>query len=223
MRNRSSLIVVAVLFAVGLAWMYGPELSPARAADVDALPGMATLSGTVQAPKPFKAAQVHLMNVDKNVLFMVYTSGGRYRAPNLFPGNYEVTVRGQGLTGEPQKIQLAAGARETLNFALKEGAPLAIRQGEFGFTTQRVGEVPLHSYDELYPREPGRVLLEKQCMYCHGKSFFPSKQYHETQWSHFIDMMQDGQGLRGALIPPGTLSPQDRATIVSYHGKHFVS
>jgi virginiamycin B lyase len=58
-------------------------------------------------------------------------------------------------------------------------------------------------------------------MYCHGKSFFPSKQYHETQWSHFIDQMQDAQSLRGALIPPGALSPQDRATIVAYLGKHF--
>jgi sugar lactone lactonase YvrE len=58
-------------------------------------------------------------------------------------------------------------------------------------------------------------------MYCHGKSFFPSKQYHETQWNHFIDQMQDAQSLRGALIPPGTLSQQDRATIVAYLGKQF--
>lgn len=221
MRDRSS-IVVALLFAMGLGWLYGGmALSPAAAADAESLPGMATLSGTVQAPRPFKAAQVHLMNVDKNVLFMVYTSGGRYRAPNLFPGTYEVTVRGQGLAGDAQKIQLAAGARQTLDVSLREGTPPAIRQGEFGFTTQRAGEVPLVSYDELYPREPGRVLLEKQCMYCHGKSFFPSKQYHETQWSHFIDQMQDGGGLRGALIPPGTLGAQDRATIVAYLGKHF--
>jgi virginiamycin B lyase len=185
------------------------------------LPGTATLSGTVQAPTPFKAAQVHLMNVDKNVLFMVYTSGGRYRAVNLFPGTYEVTVRGKGLAAEPQKVTLAAGARETLNLTLREAAPQGVRQGEFGFTTQRPGEVTLLAYDELYPREPGRPLLEKQCMYCHGKSFFPGKQYHETQWSHFIDQMTDGGGLRGALIPPGTLSAADRATIVAYLGKHF--
>ena len=36
------------------------------------------------------------------------------------------------------------------------------------------------SYDELYPREPGREILEKQCMYCHGKNFFPNKQYPEV-------------------------------------------
>ena len=61
---------------------------------------------------------------------------------------------------------------------LRETPTQGVRQGEFGFTIQRLGEVTLVSYDELYPREPGRPLLEKQCMYCHGKSFFPSKQYH---------------------------------------------
>ena len=222
MRNRSSLLVVTVLFTVAFLWIYGPlALSPVRAADGDGLPGMAALSGTVQAPRAFKAAQVHLMNTDKNVLFMVYTSNGRYRAVNLFPGTYEVTVRVQGLETAPQKITLAAGARETLNVMLRESAAQGVRQGEFGFTTQRPGEVTLVSYDELYPKESGRPLLEKNCMYCHGKSFFPSKQYHETQWNHFIDVMMDGGGMRGALIPAGTLSPPDRATIVAYLGKHF--
>jgi virginiamycin B lyase len=222
MRHRSSLLVVTVLFTVAFAWVHGPVmLSPVGAADGDGLPGMAALSGTVQGPRAFKAAQVRLMNADKNVLFMVYTSGGRYRAVNLFPGTYEVTVRARGLEAAPQKITLAAGARETLNLTLREVAAQGVRQGEFGFTTQKPGEVALLSYDELYPNEAGRPLLEKNCMYCHGKSFFPSKQYHETQWNHFIDQMLDGGGMRGALIPPGTLTTQDRATIVAYLGKHF--
>jgi len=220
MRTRLGLATLAPV--ITLALLYGAlAVVPSRAADGDGLPGTAALSGTVQAPRAFKAAQVHLTNTDKNVLFMVYTSNGRYRAVNLFPGTYEVTVRARGLEAAPQKITLAAGARETLNLTLRESAAQGVRQGEFGFTTQRPGEVTLVSYDELYPKEPGRPLLEKQCMYCHGKSFFPSKQYHETQWNHFIDQMLDGGGMRGALIPPGTLSAQDRATIVAYLGKHF--
>ena len=128
MRNRYSRLVSTVLFAVGFAWVYGPApLSPAGAADAESLPGMATVTGTVQAPKAFKAAQVHFMNAEKNVLFMVYTSGGRYRAVNLFPGTYEVTVRATGLDGTPQKLTLAAGARETLDITLREGTPQAIR------------------------------------------------------------------------------------------------
>ena len=220
MRTRLGFATLALVLT--LAGLYaGLAVVPSRAADGDGLPGTASVSGTVQAPRAFKAAQVHLMNTDKNVLFMVYTSGGRYRALNLFPGIYEVTVRVPGLETVPQKITLAAGARETLNLTLRETATPGVRQGEFGFTTQRPGDVELVSYDELYPNEPGRPLLEKNCMYCHGKSFFPSKQYHETQWNHFIDQMLDGAGMRGALIPPGTLSAQDRATIVAYLGKHF--
>src|SRR5262245_2988448 len=101
-----------------------------RAADVESLPGLATVTGTVKAPRPFKAAQVHFMNADKNVLFMVYTSGGRYRAVNLFPGTYEVTVRVPGLDMPAQKLTVAAGARETLDLTLREAAASGIRQGE---------------------------------------------------------------------------------------------
>jgi virginiamycin B lyase len=218
MRHTRRLSAVALALGLGLAVLYGA--SRIHAADATSSPG-AALSGVVEAPKPFKAAQVHLMNVDKNVLFMVYTSGGRYQAQNLFPGAYEVTVRKPGFAAETRKIVLAAGASETLNFSLREAAAEGVRQGEFGFTTQRPGEVKLLAYDDLYPREPGRPLLETKCMYCHGRNFFPSKQYHETQWNHFIDQMTDAQNPRGALVPAGTLSQAERATIVAYLGKHF--
>src|SRR3989338_6349914 len=75
----------------GLQWLL--LLSHAEAA---AIPGTGTLSGTVQVPKPFKVAQVYAMNVDKNILYMVYTSGGRYQAVNMIPGNYEVRVQKRG-------------------------------------------------------------------------------------------------------------------------------
>src|SRR5438552_3167693 len=133
-------------------------------------------------PRPLaEAAQVHIMNADKQVLFMVYTSAGRYRAPNLFPGKYEVTVRKAGFGADTQTITLAAGAKATLDFSLREQAGPGVRQGEFGFTSGAGTDVKLLSYDELYPRESGRVLLEKNCMYCHGKNFFPSKQYQDRK------------------------------------------
>src|SRR6266702_1015029 len=101
--------LLPTLLAIGWTMLGGTtEFAPARAQDAAQIAGTAAVSGIVEAPKPFKAAQVHLLNVDKNVLFMVYTSGGRYRAVNLFPGNYEVTVRVDGLAGNPQKIELAA-------------------------------------------------------------------------------------------------------------------
>ncbi len=178
MRTRVTLLAVLVLLAAS--------------ASAAPLPGTASLTGAVQAPKPFQGAQVQMLNVDRNILFMVYTSGGRYQAAHLLPGRYEVTVRTTGLAGDPQTIVLEAGAARTLDFALREQAAEPVRQGEFGFTTRAASEVKLVSYDELYPREPGREVLEKQCMYCHGKNFFPNKQYPEVTWNAFIDVMVNG-------------------------------
>ena len=36
--------------------------------------GMGTLSGTVKAPKEFKAAKVYARNLDKNVTYMVFSA-----------------------------------------------------------------------------------------------------------------------------------------------------
>ena len=223
MRTPHKLSTAAVLVALSMICVAIVTLVlPAGAADPDSLAGLASLSGAVQAPKAFQAAQVHIMNVEKNVLFMVYTSGGRYRAPALFPGSYEVTVRKAGFAADTQKITLAAGAKATLDLSLREQAAQAVRQGEFGFTSGAGTAVKLLAYDELYPQEAGRTLLEKNCMYCHGKNFFPNKQYHETQWSHFMDLMTGvTPSERGTMVPPGTLTSTDRASIVAYLAKHF--
>ena len=88
MRFRVTLAAALAVFAV---LSFGADAGP--------IAGSASLSGTVQAPKAFQAAQVHLLNVDKNVLFMVWTSGGRYQAVNLFPGKAERPRRKQSLRG----------------------------------------------------------------------------------------------------------------------------
>ena len=85
MRNRQRFSIASVFLTAAFVCLATPHRT--RAADAIALPETATVIGTVQAAKPFKAAKVYLMNVDKPVLFMVYTSAGRYRAVNLFPGN----------------------------------------------------------------------------------------------------------------------------------------
>jgi len=66
MRKPPTLFVAAILIVLGVIWLGVVELArPAGAADPSSLDGLASLSGAVQAPKPFKAAQVHIMNVDK--------------------------------------------------------------------------------------------------------------------------------------------------------------
>jgi virginiamycin B lyase len=212
MRTRSRISVAVFVLALTIA-----ALSGATAA----VPGTGVVSGAVEAPKPFTAAQVHLMNVDKNVLFMVYTAAGRYRAPHLLPGKYEITVRKDGFASDPKTIVVDAGSTATVDFSLRESASRPLRQGEFGFTTQRAVDAKLVAYDELYPQGPGRVILEKACMYCHGRNFFPLRQLPEAQWNHYIDYMLGKDNDRGAFVPPGVLKPGDREVLLAYLVKNY--
>jgi virginiamycin B lyase len=184
--------------------------------------GTASVSGKVEAPKPFQAAQVHLMNVDKNILFMVYTSGGRYQAANLLPGNYEVSVVKRGFASDRKKIALKVGDAPTVDFVLREGVQEPQQPGSFGGGG---GNAPpqMVSYDELYPPAPARALVEKTCAYCHGKGFIPGRQWTEQSANAAIDMMSvsDEKTIRQVMIPPGTLSPQDRQMIVDYLVKNY--
>src|SRR5205085_9817778 len=118
-----------------------------------------------------------------NVLFMVWSSGGRYRAVNLFPGRYEVTVRTAGWTVDKQTIALEPGEAKTLDLALREEAGRPVRQGEFGFTSGASTDARLVSYDELYPLDPAPELLETQGMYCHGRNSSPSNHYPKATWT----------------------------------------
>src|SRR5215469_3391313 len=81
-----------------------------------------TLSGKVTAPKPFRGAQVYIRNVDKHVLYMVYTSGGRYQAVDLLPGSYEVSVREKGFSSDVKKLTVKSGSLLNADFALEEGS-----------------------------------------------------------------------------------------------------
>ena len=57
-----------------------PQSTAGRGA---AVASMARLSGSVTAPTAFKAAQVYIRNVDKNIAHMVFTSAGQFRAVSL--------------------------------------------------------------------------------------------------------------------------------------------
>ena len=70
--------------------------------------------------KPFKAAQVYLRNVDKRMLYMVYTNAGKFRAVALLPGNYEISVQARGLESDVQKLVIKAGDRPTVKLSMRD-------------------------------------------------------------------------------------------------------
>src|ERR1044072_9079659 len=85
-------------------------------------PGFGALSGAVQSATPFKAAQVLIRNVDKRILYMVYTAGGHFRSVALFPGNYEVSARSGALQSEVQKVMVKAGDNAPVMLSLRNAA-----------------------------------------------------------------------------------------------------
>ena len=86
----------------------------------------ATLSGLITDPSgsAVASATVSIKNQATGVIREVTTNAdGFYSAPNLLPGNYEVTVSASGFSTVVQKgITLTVGAQQALNLSLKVGA-----------------------------------------------------------------------------------------------------
>ena len=201
---------VAMAF-VGLAALVVLRPGPAAASPIA---GTGSLSGMVVAPKAFQAAQVYARNTDKNILYMVYTSGGRYQALNLMPGDYEVTVRKNGFSTDVKKIVVKAGSNATADFSLREGDPNLPQGG-------RLQGLPRVAFDELYPPGPGRELVQETCVVCHGPNFLPGRQWSEAQWKAALERMMSSGSRAGTQIPPGALSQQDQDAILAYLTKTF--
>jgi len=184
--------------------------------------GMAAVSGTVDAPRPFQAAQVYLRNVDKAIGYMVFTDAGRFRAVALLPGRYEVRVEAPGLASEVETLVLAAGDAAELTASLRDSADAGVSTG---------GRVSA-SYDEIYPPGPGRVVAEEVCMACHGQNFLSTRPSSEGGWRTRIDHMVGSalldrdarsyaEGLLGGRPSAFRFSRQDRADLLAYLVEHF--
>ena len=200
------------------------------------VPGTATASGTVSASEPFTAAQVYLRNVDRDMVYMVYTNQGRYRAVALFPGTYEVSASTKHLESDVRTVTVAAGAAAEIDLTLGplsgDAPPLVIPAGRTAMESGRAGAFEFASYDEIYPPGPGKEVAEQVCMACHGENFFPTRPGTERQWMSWIDHMvgstlgeQDptryGQGLLSFRASMFRFGRQDRDDLLAYVVKNF--
>src|SRR5262249_33596494 len=177
-------VTVPVLVLIALVIGYGTFVIPHGAAvsaqKADALAGMGSVTGTVTASKPFKAAQVYLRSSDKrrHIQYMVYTSAGKFKAVAMFPGNYELIVRARGLESSPQQLVVKTGDNPPVTIAMHDAKdpnqyPSSVEPSTVTVNNgaQWTGSmsVTLASYEEIYPPGPGRVVLESLCFNCHGE------------------------------------------------------
>src|SRR5438270_1195112 len=145
----------------------------------------ATLSGTINDPSGAVVpnAQVSARNTATGVTRVATTDpAGFYSIPNLLPGNYEVSVTAPGFsTAVQSNIELAVGAQQQLNIAMKigettqkvqvtEAAPAvqltsSTLSGEV--QAQTVRELPLNGRDwtQLATLQPGVDKIETQMSY----------------------------------------------------------
>ena len=238
MSGKKVLTLVALTVATATASvLVGPgRWTTATMLKVEAAAGMASISGTVEAPKPFKAAQVYIRNTDKRILYMVYTQAGHFRAVQLFPGHYEVTVVEKGFTSDKQSLDIKAGDAPTVKMTLKEVATESqvvtdTNQNLEGEVANRV-RVSFDLYDNVYPPGPGRDIAEHTCMVCHGENFISSQPAREEVWNARVDKMMGKENWNRAAqsYAEGILSYRaqwlkfnvdDRKTLLAYLVKNF--
>ena len=208
------LVVTYIVFGVS-GWVAATPATVQAAAPA----GTASVSGTVTSTAPFKAAQVSLRNVDKRILYMVYTNAGQFRALALFPGNYEVSVATKGLVSDTQKVVLKAGDNPAVKLSLRPGG-------------DATGGPLEQSYDEIYPPGPGRDVAERTCIACHGENFLPSRPATLAGWTARVDFMQGktlfdrpagayAEGLLTFRNSALRFSRQDREDLLAYMVKNF--
>src|SRR5262245_43480550 len=137
-KHYPAVLIIVVLMACLAVLAFGmPTPVPQQPA------AFATVSGAVDSASPFKAAQVYIRNTDKRILYIVYASGGQFRAVSLFPGNYEVSVLAKGLEADVQKVAFKSGENPKLKVSLRP--------------TKADPSAPQElSYDAVYPPGPGR-------------------------------------------------------------------
>jgi hypothetical protein len=148
-----------------------------------------SVSGTITDPsdKFVPQAQISITNVATGITTTVTTnSDGFYIAPNLLPGEYQVTVTAKGFATEVMKgISLTVGAQQVINLALHVGsaaktvvevtteAPavqLASSDISAVVTANTVRELPLNgrSWTDLAALQPGVSTIQTQPSFSTG-------------------------------------------------------
>lgn len=210
-------------------------LALATSAQAAILPGHAQLSGTVTGGKPGVLPVVYAYNNDRNIGYTVFVVDGSYRAANLIPGAYSVTIRPavdqlEGFTVETVELQIAADARVTADFALTNVGPVPNYVGGIDYP-----DASIEPYNEIFPPGQGRDIFERTCSGCHTAQLFAYNRARrfpggrspkdKAAWGVTVDRMHKapafGVPVRATTFDPALLPPADRDILVDYLAENF--
>lgn len=209
-----------------------------RAASMD---GFGELEGRVHGTQPDALAVVFAHEPERDVAYTVFVVDGRYRATNLFPGRYRVTVRpavGQlkGFTPVTTEITVGAGARARADFTLTDVRAIPNYVGGVAYDGDpRYPDGKIRPYDEIYPPGPGRDILERTCNACHQVNLIPynaPRAYSggrppkdRAAWATTVDNMHKvpafGRPGKASMFDAALLPPRDREVLLDYLAANF--
>ena len=241
-KRTVAMLAITVALLVGGYGVFSSRGTTVTAQAGGELQGMGIVTGTVTASKPFKAAQVYIRSTDRRsrMLYMVYTQGGAFKAVALFPGNYEISVAARGLESDKRPLVVKVGANPEVKLTMRDAKdpnqiatsvePSQARSSNGLMVPQK--DVQLASYDEIYPPGPGRTVLEKTCMHCHGQNYFAINPRSGQSWKFGIDKMMGrnlgdkdrlalGEGVLAGNASAFHFGLQDRKDVLEYLTKNF--
>ena len=200
MEARQRFRAVVAALGVSLVWSTAPIM--AQSAD------SGTISGAVTADHgDVRAFRVKARDSVREIIYTVFTNGGRYQIYNLPPSTYEVQVLEVGFDSPVRMVDLKAGDATTVDLALTANGDTAPR-GEGGFgesvdpsygaarQARSLDGVELVEFDELYPPDPARDIMMKACFGCHGpdgqigqRAFHMRGRKNEASWRRSVNRM----------------------------------
>ncbi len=179
----------------------------------------------------------------------MFVVDGRYRATNLFPGHYDVTLRGTAgqlnwsLEPRTVKVEVRSGASAVADFRLPKPRIAPTYPGGMTYEgfSDRPGDPPqpvgvIEPYDQVYPPGPGRRVIERICFACHEVSFFSYNvprtfptghtPLDRDGWAITVDRMSKIPGLfsapnRASYWDANLLAPGERDLVIDYLAKNF--
>lgn len=200
------------------------------------LASLGQVTGTVRAVAPFGIARVFLKNIDRNIGYVVFTRSGVFHAVALFPGRYDVHAQTSGFESPPERLVITAGGLRNVVLTMHASniEKLPVISGLM-VDPYKPPESPAdyQPYATIYPPGPGRDILERTCMTCHGEDLIPSlPPGGEAVWNVWIDKMMGknlavrsaatyAEGILNYRDPQFQFSLEDRATLVSYLASNF--
>jgi len=220
-----------------------PLLFPSGAL-AEELSGYGQLSGSVRGSGPDVLPVVYAYNTDVDVGYTVFVVNGKYRAVNLIPGAYDVTIRPaveqlEGFSPQMRHINVSADSRLSVDFEVKDVRAIPNYVGGYPAEECERGvpdcSAKIAHYETIYPPGRGREIVENTCLGCHHVQYFPYNHIRAYQggrlpqdeytWAITVDRMHKripgAPAGKASYFKTELLPLEDRDVVIKYLTENF--